>query len=1453
MSRAFQPSEKRIFLSHASRDAGLAEALRKALDAQGLDVWINARELVGGDPLDLEIQAAIDAASHVVGIFTRQALASERVLAEIAHARDLGKVVVPILMDSVQERSLRDVFGQDVMALPLGSGKGAIQNLLPELLAALGLRAPMRIEPAQDIATAPLADLVLRLSDISIDLQDDEHRAVARGRLIYHPAGGGKEMESADFDVQAPLGLKEVQDLKWYLESYHIWPFGQFRERAERVEKDLEVWGSRLFGVLLQAEGDALATWQSALEDRRFSVLVDMPRGADGDEAGPNARQRLALEGAAAFLRLPWELLRDTRGFLFDGTRAVRVRRCLPGLGDHRPPATQAPIRVLLVSPRPEDEHAKYLDHRASAKPLAEAFRPLGELVELEILDPPTFPAMVEALRVAARAARPFHVVHFDGHGTYDAERGLGGLCFEAPGQEEKIDHRESELVFADVLAERLRDHRVPLVFLEACQSAQAETDPTASVAGRLLVGGVASVVAMSHKVLAESTQRFVEVFYRELMRGRRIGDAMLAGQRALADNPRRDMWKESGGFQINDAFVPVLFQERLDPQLVEQVPAKQVRDVISRGQTLALGEVPKEPTHRFVGRSLELLRAERILGKSRWLVLLGEGGEGKTTLAAELAHWLVLTRRFERAAFVSVEGTVELRAFLVVLGEQLVPGLAGEMGDDLERGTRLVERALAERRTLLLVDNMETLLPPPGDSAAPDGALYDRTLLAGVLGLCARLAEIGETRLVFTSREKMPKPFLRKLRIGRLGEQEAIQLVGQVLDEEGLVPVPGKAEGEEIRRLVAAVYWHARSLVLVAREVAESGVKAAADRVSEIMASLAERYPDDRERSLFASVELSLRRLPEEWRGKVRRLGVFLGGGHLSVMDRVLGLDSEKCEGLELARQLIGVGLAEMLPYGYLRLHPALGPALARELGEAEREEAWGVWVGAMVGLTSFLYQQQFQDARLAATLTLLELSNLLAALEALAARTEEVGAERVVGDATNLEGLLQNLGRPQAQARVARIRERASRGLAEWTHARYLAESAAVDRLLDAGRLAEALAATEGVLRRARDAGEEVYEGAAYDLAMAFARLGRVLWMGRRVEVALAPLGEARERFGKLGEAGNRGAARMAYVCLTEMANALQAGGRLDEAATAYEEAIELAAARKDRRDVATGKFQLGTVRLLQREFDAALAAYVQARQTFEELGEPGSVATAWHQIGLTYQEAGQLEMAEDAYRQSLRLEVQRGDRQGEADSLNQLGNVASRQGHLENAVRFYREAATIAVELGDLAKEGMRRNNIAAQLLALGSHDEARRELERAIECDAPFGHTAEPWTTFIVLHDLELAVGNASAAANARARAVDAFLAYRRQGGENHTAGGPLVVAVEQGIGAGATGEVDAQLETLAGQWPEEAQPLIAALRRIVAGERDAALAEDPALYYRDAVEVRLLLERLGAGE
>jgi len=1469
-----------VFISHSSKDDKVISALCRALMALGVDVKIDSREFRPGDLLDEIIQSGIADAGHFIVVLSADSAGSVWVRKEIEYAlavrdqRTDGFRIIPVLLDPLDETSLPAWFPKEPIAARIRRRQGGIQDVLPDLLAALGHRVPPDLGRSEEHEATPIADLTLTLSDPAIAESEGKRRATAIATLVFRPAADtAREIESTRFRFTAPLGPIEADELAWYLERYVHWPTGVFRERAERVEEQLPLWGRSLYQALDHEAGrDALEDWKHERgATRRLTILVD-----PDPVAGATKEQKLAAnEAATLLLSLPWELLHDSQGYLFEGARAVRVRRALPSRRAAPALSTGESIRVLLVSPRPEDEHAAFFDHRVSARPLADALSQLGELAELAILSPPTFPALVAELKRANDAGTPYHVVHFDGHGVYDRRVGLGALCFEDPQDSGKLEKRRSKLVYAGELADALRDHRVPLFFLDACQTAKTEEKVETSVAGGLLQGGVASVAAMSHSVLVETARRFVTAFYQELMTGARIGQAMLAGQVELKKDDRRGK-SFIGELRLQDWFVPVLFQEEQDPQLLRHLPGAQVREIIGRRQELSLGELPAPPKHTFVGRSRELLTAERLLERERYAALRGEGGEGKTTLAAELARWLVHTRRFDRAAFVSLESQPDARAVLFALGTQLVPNFASRAGQQPEQAVQLIERALKESDTILVFDNMESILPPPSLSpvssssssstpppASPDPAVsgtassYEPKLLNDLFALASRLIQAGSTRLVFTSREPLPAPFdSNHVTIGRLDRPDAVKLVGCVLCEhEERPPDADSGESEDdIAALVEAVNCHARSLVVLAREVAQRGVRHATEHLHELMAALHAKYPDDRHRSLIASVQLSLARLPKATRAKLGPLAVFHGGGQLQLgIAKVLGLDVDADEELEFARQLIGVGLAEMLPYGYLRLDPALSAALAGGLTDAERDAARGRWAEAMSQLTGFLYQQRSKDPDLAATLTLLDLPNLLAALEHLAGTADP---ERVVAVTTRLEGLLQQLGRPKALARVAAIREGAARKLGEWSHAQFIAADAGTDRLLDAGRHAEAVAAAQSLLERAKAAGEGAYRGAAYDLAMAHFSLGRALKMSGAAEAALAPLREAGERFQKLAGAGNQSAARMASVCLTESGDCLRALGRLDEAAEEYQAAIDLDEKRGDRRDVAVGKGNLGTVRMLQRRYAEALAAWTEARDTFERLGEPASVATGWHQIGMVHQEAGQYEAAEHAYQESLRIKVRMGNKAGEASTLNQLGNIYGRMGRREDAVRFFLQAAEIyqSKEIADLANEGKARSNAADELIKLGRRDNAREELKRAIECDKPFGHASEPWKTFAILCNLERAVGDQAAAVDARSRAVQAYLAYRRDGGENQDTSGQVAERVSQAMAAGRHAEAEAEVNGWLRHPDLPNHPsfrvLLLALQALLAGSRDPALAADPSLDYDDAAEVLLLLERLG---
>ncbi len=235
------------------------------------------------------------------------------------------------------------------------------------------------------------------------------------------------------------------------------------------------------------------------------------------------------------------------------------------------------------------------------------------------------------------------------------------------------------------------------------------------------------------------------------------------------------------------------------------------------------------------------------------------------------------------------------------------------------------MQRALRNQPTLVVLDNLESVLPPAPD--APIQTVYEPEVLEEILALCGRLGDMGRTRLVFTSREALPAPFnTHHITIDRLSRREAIELVGHVLGAGNLMPHtsdPGQSE-EEIESLVEAVHCHARSLVLLVGEIVESGVRHATANLHALMLALQEKHPNSRERSLLASIGLSLRRLPAGTSQKIFPLGVFQGGGSLVTIARVLGLDTDKDEVVSLAQQLIGVGLAEALPYNFSALAPS-------------------------------------------------------------------------------------------------------------------------------------------------------------------------------------------------------------------------------------------------------------------------------------------------------------------------------------------------------------------------------------------------------------------------------------------------------------------------------------------------------------------------------------------------
>jgi len=1450
-----------IFISHSSKDDALVKALGKSLAIQGFEPWVDSRQLKGGDELEPKIKQAIEQARAFIVVLSLNAFNSPWILKEVKYAQKVKKEqgddypVIPLLLEGVEPGALKWCFEEEPVGIKVQLGPGGISEAMPQIFAALGERLPDDIQPMVRPQAEPLEELLLTLTDPCIVEEDGTRRAQATAELTYIPDQKGKrEVKSKErFTFTAPIGPIESEELSWYLERYYTWPTGVFKERAQKVEKQLPEWGKALYDAVFNDDSvrNVLSAWESAKSKagRRFTVFVDskLVKGAEEE------KQAEASEAATLLLNLPWELLHDDRGYLFQGAKPIQVRRRLPNRRSLEGTVSEPPIRILLVSPRPDDDKAAYIDHRASALPLVTALESLGDMAELTVLSPPTFPALEEELIKTRDAGIPYHVVHFDGHGIYRKDIGLGGLCFEDPKDKDKLEKRKSQIKNAEELAAVIRDYRIPLVFLEACQTAKAEEDPTASVAAALLDEGVASVVAMSHSVLVETARRFVEQFYLELAKGSHVGKAMLAGQRKLKSDTFRLKIFGAGRLDLEDWFVPVLYQEKEDLQLLTRVPSGKIKAIDKQALENRFGALPPTPDHDFVGRSRELLKLERLLAQKSYAVLCGQGGEGKTTLAAELARWLVRTGRYDRAVFVPVEHVYDVRTVVDFIGQQLLPKFSVatfSLEDLLTKALQPIERELRNQQVLVILDNMESILPTVGKAPR-----FEPEVLETFFHLCKKLQSIEDTCLLFTSREALPKPYdteSHRVILSRLDKKDAIELVHHAMTAAGLTPKEDDRGGTqpEVESLVEAVNCHARSLVLLAPYISEFGVRHTTENLGRLMSNLHKQYPDERERSLFASVELSLGRLSPEIREKIRPLGVFQGGGHIWVIQEVLGLKEEERD--LLVGELQKMNLAEPMAYGFFRFHPALCPYLLQELEKEALSTSTTRWAESMQQMISYLYKQLFKNAQLALNLTTLELPNLVRLLEHVQAQ-EKPG--ETVDLATRLEQLITQLGRPHLLAQVVAIRESEAKKLGDWNHTRFWSLIMQIDRLLGSGNLPQALRNAEELLKKCLQEGEKAYSVASYDIAYAHWELGRVLSMGGASEAALQPINEAHRRFQRLAEQGSTNAAGMASRSLTEKGDCLADLGRLEEAAETYKKGIKISEELGDSRGTAAEKVQLGTVRMEQGRYDEALKAYDEAMTIFENLGEPASVAVIWHQMGMVHEKAHRFEAAEQAYRQALSIDVQQNNQAGEAGSLLQLSNLYDKMGRIEESAIFIRQAADKYVEIKDMAKEGVARNNLADTLIKLKRYDDARQEILRAIECMKPYGHAAQPWKSWTILCDLEQEDGNPEAAAQAREQAIQLYLAYRRDGGENHDPGGRLCAWFEKALKEQEPEEIKKQLAAYAND-PKilsSLKPLIPKLQDILDGSRDPGLAADPELDYDDAAEILFLLEKMnGSG-
>ena len=381
----------------------------------------------------------------------------------------------------------------------------------------------------------------------------------------------GQAAWEAEATIEFALTEQEQEDIRWYLEDYLQHADVVEAVTVEQVEEQMRARGEELYTKVLAANGDTQALW--------FSIRNDLS----------DLRVEIAT-GVAEAASIPWELMRDPK---MDSPVSLRVKAFVrvqskPSISFVPvPPAQDGRIRLLYVACRPSG--SQDVELRAVANRLLQDLGPDRARFDIKALRPPTFERLQKELADARAANRPYHIVHFDGHGVYaDLSettladwRGalssitLGGektgkhgyLLFEHPGED------GMRPVDGQTLGQLLRDNGVPVLVLNACQSAMHEAANApktvgdvhdevraiGSLAQEVVDQGIPAVLGMRYSVYVVTAAQYIGQLYAALAGGRSFGQAATEGRKHLRLNPER--WVGLQPRPLQDWFVPVAYE----------------------------------------------------------------------------------------------------------------------------------------------------------------------------------------------------------------------------------------------------------------------------------------------------------------------------------------------------------------------------------------------------------------------------------------------------------------------------------------------------------------------------------------------------------------------------------------------------------------------------------------------------------------------------------------------------------------------------------------------------------------------------------------------------------------------------------------------------------------------------------------------------------------------------
>ncbi|MEU7055106.1 tetratricopeptide repeat protein, partial [Streptomyces sp. NPDC046197] len=1091
-------------------------------------------------------------------------------------------------------------------------------------------------------------------------------------RLLLEVTGDGRvtvlvwpEGESYPSRVGDPVALvwpldgSVLEELRWYLEKYLQSPFGVYGERGSQAAAQLPRWGEQVFEAVFGA-GPA-----------RDAYLRARARA----EARGGRVELVVVSGAAEPLGWPWELMADPgRPTPLALDAQVALSRTMPtaSLGEVFTVGGSR-LRVLMVISRPRG--TRDVGYQMIARPLLDRLAAVRGQVELVVLRPPTLEHLQQVLEQAREAGEPFQIVHFDGHGVFGQLAGpLGGagrpVMFRGPGPQGMLAFEKpeggSDLVAADDVARVLKQARVPVVVLNACQSAVVGSQVEAAVATRLLQEGTAAVVAMAYSVYAVAAAEFMAAFYERLFAGDRVTEAVAAGRRRLAQQDLRPSPK--GRMPLADWVVPVLYSRsevRFPGLRTERQAGQSLEEMLDRiRERPHTGETPPEAVleavGEFIGRDALLYTLDLAARLQHVVVLHGPGGTGKTELAKAFGRWWRDTGALDHPdgviwhSFEPGVASFGLDGVITSIGLRLF-GTQFALLDPDQRQS-LVEEILCERRLLLVWDNFESVhtMPDP-TQATPPLPEAERNKLRDFL---TRIAAHGTSAVIVTSRnpETWLGPQVRRVKVPGLDTEEAGQYADHLL-----IPYPDAQPRRELKAFGELMQWldgHPLSMRIILPHLNTTNPQ---DLLAGLQGTtpLPDTTTGERTTCLATSITYSFTHLPTTDQHTLAALSLLHGVAHAAVLAMFSAHPNvpepfrghTAAEWRHLLDRAAGVGLLTPLGAGIYRIHPALPAYLtthwqtqALDTYRDQHTAALRALLDAHAALGNWLMQQiRSGDAQFAMALISYQertLGSMLSYALDHSMWTQAQDIAQPLGDYWNARGLTE-----EARAWVDRAR------LVLETP-----DGTPPDLDTPAGSLWLFLTGSQ--------ANRQTTQGQLDQAGRTYREILNALQQQPTTPQQRAHLATAYHQLGMVA----------------------QDRGRLEEAEDWYRQSLTIKEDLNNRPGMATAYHQLGTVAQERGRLEEAEDWYRQSLTIDEDLRNRPGMATAYHQLGTVAQDRGRLEEAEDWYRQSLTIKEDLGNRPGMAGTYHQLGNVATLRGRLEEAEDWYRQSLTINEDLNN-----------------------------------------------------------------------------------------------------------------------------------------------------------------------